>query len=86
VDNPIVGMAGALCAVVAVLVAIVALSSGRRRRRHRRRMRQWAGDNGWTFTPHPAVDWGSRLPGGNKNGVTQALSRVAHGRQVTVGE
>jgi hypothetical protein len=86
VDNPIAGMAGALCAVIVVLVAIVAVTSGRSRRRHRTQMRQWADDNGWTFTPQPAVNWGARLPGGNKHGITHTFSRVLHGRQVTVAQ
>ena len=85
-DNPVVGMAGALCAVVAALVAIVAASSSRRRRRHRKLMRQWADNNGWTYTPQPGVDWGRRLPGGNTNGITQAFSRVLQDRQVSVAE
>jgi hypothetical protein len=79
-------MAGALCAVVAVLVVIVAVSTGRSRRRHRAQMQRWADSNGWTFTPQPAVDWGSRLPGGNTHGVTDALSRVMYGRRVTVAQ
>jgi hypothetical protein len=84
VDNPLVGMAGALCVAVAVLVAIVAVFSARGRRRHRTQMQQWASSNGWTYTPQPAVDWGRRLPGGNKNGITEAFSRVLDGRQVSV--
>jgi hypothetical protein len=79
-------MAGALCAAVAVLVAVVAAFSARSRRRHRARMQQWAESNGWTYTPQPAVDWGRRLPGGNKNGITEAFSRVVDGRQVSVAE
>jgi hypothetical protein len=86
VDNPIAGMSAALCAAVAVLVTVVAVISGHRRRRHRHQMQQWADNNGWTFTPRPAVEWDSRLPGGNKNGVTETLSTVLHGRQVTVAE
>ena len=79
-------MAAALCVAVAILVAIVAVFTGRRRRRHRQEMRQWADTNGWTFTPQPAVNWGSRLPGGNKRGITETLSTVLHGRRVTVAE
>jgi hypothetical protein len=79
-------MAGALCAVVAVLVTVVAVYSGRRRRRDRDRMLRWADSNGWTFRPRPRVDWGSRLPGGNKDGIAHAFSRTMNGRQVSVGE
>jgi hypothetical protein len=86
VDNPLVGMAGALCVAVAVLVTIVAVYSARSRRRHRARMQHWASSNGWTYTPQRAVDWGRRLPGGNKNGITDAFSRVVDGRQVSVAE
>jgi hypothetical protein len=53
VDNPVVGMAAALCVAVAVLVA---MSSGHRRRRHRKQVQQWADDNGRRFTPQPAVE------------------------------
>jgi hypothetical protein len=73
-------MAGALCVTVAILVAVVAVFSGRRRRRHRARMQRWAEDNSWTFTPRSAVDWGSRLPGGNSRGVTDAFSKFLRDR------
>jgi hypothetical protein len=56
--------------------------------RHRRwaQLRQWAHANGWTLSAKPVVDWGARLPGGNKHGVTLALSGAAGGRRTGIGE
>jgi hypothetical protein len=44
--------------------------------RHRRwtLLRQWARANDWTLVARPVVDWGARLPGGDKHGVTLALT------------
>lgn len=86
VDDPLVGVIGALCVVSAALVAIIAVYSVRSRRRHRDRMRQWADRHGWTLTSHPDVDWGRRLPGGNRHGVDDMFSSVLHGRPVSVAE
>jgi hypothetical protein len=57
-------------------------------KRHRRwvRLREWARDNAWTLVAEPVVDWGSRLPGGNKHGVTLALSGAVGGRRTSIGE
>ncbi|MCU7723853.1 hypothetical protein ODJ79_09020 [Actinoplanes sp. KI2] len=84
--DPVAGLVGAVCVVFAVLVATIAWVSVRRQRRDRDRMRDWAGRNGWAFTLKPNVDWGRRLPGGNRNGVAHTFTRVLSGRQVTVGE
>jgi hypothetical protein len=84
--DPAAGAIGAVCVVLAVLVAIIAVYGARRRRRDRDRMRAWADHHGWAFTPHPSVDWGRRLPGGNRNGVGHTFTSVLHGRQVNVAE
>jgi hypothetical protein len=86
VDSPIAGALGAVCVVLTALVAIIAVYSVRRQRRDRDRMRQWADHNGWTVTLNPSVDWGRRMPGGNRNGVGHTFTRVLHGRQVSVAE
>jgi hypothetical protein len=82
-DDPLVVVVGGLCVV---FVAILAVYSMRRERRRRDQMRQWAEGNGWTLTAHPSVDWGRRLPGGNKHGVGHTFSSVLHGRPVSVAE
>jgi hypothetical protein len=86
VDEPLVALAGVFCAVVVALIVVVAVFSGRRERRNRESRRQWADRNGWTLVPHPRVDWGERLPGGNKRGVDFAFSAVLGGRPVSVAE
>lgn len=85
-DSPIAGALGAVCVVLTALVAIIAVYSIRRQRRDRDRMRQWADRNGWTLTLNPSVDWGRRMPGGNRNGVGPTFTRMLHGRQVSVAE
>jgi hypothetical protein len=56
--------------------------------RHRRwaQLRAWAHANAWTIVAKPVVDWGARLPGGNKHGVTLALTGSVGGRRTSVGE
>jgi hypothetical protein len=56
--------------------------------RHRRRaqLREWARANAWTLVAKPVVDWGARLPGGDKHGVTLALSGAVDGRRTSIGE
>src|SRR6266540_6224522 len=84
--DPFVGVVGALCVVFAVVVALIAVYSVRRERGHRDRMRRWADRNGWTLTTDPNVDWGRRLPGGNRYGVGHTFSTVLSGRPVHVAE
>jgi hypothetical protein len=70
---------------VAALAALV-VTSVRAERRRRERIRQWAARNGWTVTERPAVDWGTRLPGGNRRGVSLLVSGVVSGWPVGVAE
>ncbi|MEV4754451.1 hypothetical protein AB0J86_04930 [Micromonospora sp. NPDC049559] len=69
----------------ALFVVVWVLNSARERRR-RDRLTRWASQHGWTITPNPSVNWGSRLPGGNPRGVSLAISATVHGRQVSVAE
>lgn len=85
-DDQLGPMIGALCALFAVLVALITVYAIRREHRHRNRMQQWADQNGWTLTWHPAVVWGRHLPGGNKHGVSHSYSGVLHNRPVQVAE
>ena len=84
--DSLVAVIGAFCLVFAALVALLAIFSSRRRRRDRQAMQQWADRHGWTFRPHPRVDWGRLMPGGNRHGVSHAFSSVLAGRRVNVAE
>jgi hypothetical protein len=46
----------------------------------------WARAHNWVLTPGPAVDWGARLPGGNRGGVAFAVSTTIGGRVVSAAE
>lgn len=70
---------------VALLAALVA-HSRQQERAHQERLRYWAATNGWAYLPKPAVDWGNRLPGRNRSGVSVALSGTVGGRRVSVAE
>jgi hypothetical protein len=77
---------GIFCVLVVVLVALAAVAARRRERRRTDAVRSWAQANGWAVTDRPAVDWGARLPGGARDGVSVVLSGVVRGRPVSVGE
>lgn len=85
-DDPVAGVTAALCSIVAVLFVILLVVSVRRRRRKRERMQLWAEQHGWHYTQHPGVDWGRRLPGGNRDGVRDCLSTTFDGRPVSIAE
>jgi hypothetical protein len=74
-----------IIAFVALVIFALVVKANRQRRR-RDQLMQWAARNGWTVTPTPAVDWGVRLPGGNRKGVSIALSATMGGRSVSVAE
>jgi hypothetical protein len=84
-DSLAVG-AGVFCVLVVLLVTLASLGARRRNRRRADRLRGWARENGWTVTPHPAVNWGTRLPGGNRDGIAVAVSGRVGGRPVSVAE
>ena len=72
---------GAVVLVIALIVVSVL-----RERERKERLREWATHNGWSMTLSPSVDWGRRLPGHNRRGVTLALSGTIDGRPVTIAE
>jgi hypothetical protein len=76
----------AIAVVFVGLVVFALVQKSRRQRRRRQRLIEWAARNGWAFTPSPAVDWASRLPGRNKKGVSLALSATIGRHPVSVGE
>ncbi|MFI5495618.1 hypothetical protein [Actinoplanes sp. NPDC051859] len=77
----------ALCMGAVVALVAVALAAGRRRERDRRQaLDLWAAARGWTVVVKPAVDWGSRLPGRNRRGVTLALTGPLWGRRASVAD
>jgi hypothetical protein len=78
---------GVVCVGGFIALAIVlAVVAARRERERKEGLRRWATYNGWTMTLRPAVDWGRRLPGRNRRGVTLALSGTVDGRPVTIAE
>lgn len=80
---------GGICAIAVALAGLVILAlivRGRGQRRRHEELARWAAAHGWTVTPNPTVDWGARLPGGNRKGISLALSAVVNGRPVSVGE
>ncbi len=81
--------AGLCIAAVVCLTLFVTLLTVARRRRSRRRwteLRQFAARNGWTLVPDPQVEWGLRMPGRNKRGVSFALFGEMWGRRVSGAE
>ena len=85
--NRELGIAVGVCLAGAILLLVLLAVAGRRRvHRHRVELHQWAAANGWTLVAKPVVDWGSRLPGGDKHGVSLALHGELGGRACSVGE
>ena len=81
------GVAAAICLTAFVALMVLLVVAGRRRARRRwAELHQWAQANGWSLTANPAVDWPSRLPGGNKRGVSLALYGRMWGRPTSLGE
>jgi hypothetical protein len=80
----------AVCAGAVVLtVALVSWAVVRGRRKTRLRwaeLQLWAEANNWTLVSRPVVDWGSRMPGGNKRGVELALHGEMWGRRTSIAE
>jgi hypothetical protein len=85
--NRELGLAAGACLAGAILLLVLLAAAGRRRV-HRRwaQLHKWAAANGWTLVAKPVVDWGSRLPGGDKHGVSLALHGELAGRPCSVGE
>jgi hypothetical protein len=84
-SSGVVGVVACFGAVLALVIGL-AVWSARRERARVDGLRQWAAARGWTLAQRPDVDWGQRLPGHNRRGVTLALSGVLSGRPVTIAE
>ena len=72
--------------VVGGLLAVLIVVTVRQARRREQMFRQWATRAGWTLTERPQTGWYRFLPGGNRYGVSRALSGTVRGRPVTVAE
>jgi hypothetical protein len=78
---------GVACFGGFVTLVVIAMVVATRRERHRQEALQlWATQYGWHMARRPAVDWGRRMPGRSRRGVTLALSGVIRGRSVTIAE
>jgi hypothetical protein len=73
-------------AAFVVLIVIGIVVSVRRERRRREALRLWAARYGWTYLERPATDWGDRLPGRNRRGVSLVLSGVVDEYPVSVAD
>jgi hypothetical protein len=72
-------------AVLALLVLLIVLNH-RREKARRQALERWAAGHEWQVIPRPEVDWGRRMPGRNKRGVSLAVSGMLHGRPATIAE
>jgi hypothetical protein len=73
-------------AALVVLIVVGIVVSVRRERRRREGLRLWAAQFGWTYLERPSTDWGDRLPGRNRRGVSLMLSGVVEGYPVSVAD
>jgi hypothetical protein len=71
--------------VVALLVLLIVVNH-RREKARRLALEQWALAHEWQIIRRPQVDWGRRMPGRNKRGVSLAVSGMLHGRPATIAE
>src|SRR5690242_9236279 len=72
-------------AVIAVLVLLIVLNR-RREKARRQGLERWAAGHEWQVIHRPQVDWGRRMPGRNKRGVSLAVSGILRGRPATIAE
>ena len=68
------------------LIVVTAVVAARRERERREALRIWAKRHAWQVVEKPQVDWGRRMPGGNRRGVSLALFGTLGGRPVAVGD
>jgi hypothetical protein len=82
-----IGVTAGLCfAAFLVFVIVGVVRTNRKERARQEALRQWAAHNGFQYLRRPADDWGRRMPGRNRRGVTVALSGPPGGRPVTIAE
>jgi hypothetical protein len=73
-------------AAVVVLIVVAAVVAARRERERQEALRLWAKRHGWQVVDRPQVDWGRRMPGRNRRGVSLALFGTMGGRPVAIGD
>lgn len=72
--------------VVIVLVIIASVVAARRERERREALQVWAKRHGWQVVERPDVEWGRRMPGRNRRGVSLALFGTVDGRPVSIAD
>jgi hypothetical protein len=68
------------------LVVVLAVIARRNERERQDALFQWATQHEWQMTRRPPVQWGRRLPGEHKRGVSLAINGTLAGRPVAIGE
>jgi hypothetical protein len=87
VDSSLVIAGGAVCfGSLIALIVVLAVVSHRREKARQQALELWAMQHEWQISRRPQVDWGRRMPGRNKRGVTVALSGMIRGRPATIAE
>lgn len=82
-----IGLGCALLLItVVVLLVLLARYRAQQERERLQRVHDWAEQHGWAVTYAPPVAWGARLPGGNRRGVSLAVSGQLHGYPVSVAD
>ena len=72
--------------VAIALIVVAAVVAARRERERREALRLWAKRHGWQVVERPQFDWGRRMPGKNRRGVSLALFGTLGGRPVGIGD
>jgi hypothetical protein len=72
--------------VMILLVVVAAVVSARRERARREALRVWAKRHGWQVVERPQVEWGRRMPGRNRRGVSLALFGTVGGHPVSIAD
>ncbi|MGI5180371.1 hypothetical protein ACQEVZ_29045 [Dactylosporangium sp. CA-152071] len=86
-DSSAIVIGGVACFGVAiVLIVVTAVVSARRERERVEALRVWAKRHGWQVVVRPQVDWGRRMPGRNRRGVSLALFGTVGGRPVSIAD
>src|SRR4051812_38791971 len=68
------------------LIIVVAVRARRKERARQEALQRWAMQADFRYVLKPEVDWGRRMPGQNRRGVTLCLSGALAGRPVTIAE
>jgi hypothetical protein len=86
-SSVVFGMVTLGCIGIFITATVVMIVIGHQREKARQRaLEAWAATNRWQLVRHPQVDWGQRMPGRAKRGVTLALYGNVRGRPVCIAE